>query len=138
MAVMNAIVQLPRTVFPRANDAPEMVIPMPNYPVCAAQPLHTQALTPRFIQAREENGFLPTFDEIVATVTDRTVQITLTYPNNPAQATYKGKSFDELRKLVRYCKKNAFSSSLTISIKNLFMVGPLKRYSPSPIGLIIS
>ncbi len=105
MAVMNAITRLPRAVFPRANDAPEVVIPLPGYPVCAAQPRHMRGLRPRFVHARPENGYLPTFDEIVGAVTERTVQIVLTYPNNPAQVTYEGARLGDLRRLVRFCQE---------------------------------
>lgn len=105
MGVMNAIARLPKSVFPRANDAPEVVVPVPNYPVCAAQHRHMRGLTPRYVHARAANGYLPTFDEIAAAVTDRTVQITLTYPNNPGQATYEGARLDDLRALVRFCQE---------------------------------
>jgi aspartate/methionine/tyrosine aminotransferase len=105
MGVMNAIARLPKRVFPRANDAPEVVVPVPNYPVCAAQHRHMRGLTPRYVHARAANGYLPTFDEIAAAVTDRTVQITLTYPNNPGQATYEGERLDDLRALVRFCQE---------------------------------
>lgn len=104
MAVMNAITRLPASEFPRANDAPEVIVPLPNYPVCAAQPQHMRGLTARFVHTRAENDYLPTFDEIVAAVTDRTVQIALTYPNNPAQATYEGHRLADLQKLVRFCQ----------------------------------
>ncbi len=92
MGVMNAIARLPKGVFPRANDAPEVVVPVPNYPVCAAQHRHMRGLTPRYVHACAANGDLPTFDEIAAAVTDRTAQITLTYPNNPGQATDRGRA----------------------------------------------
>lgn len=105
MAVMSAVLRLPRTVFPRANGAPEVVIPLPNYPVSAAQPRHLPALRPRYVHARPENGYLPTFDEVAAAVTDRTVMVSLTYPNNPAQATYEGERLDDLRRIVRFCQE---------------------------------
>ena len=103
-SVMNAIARLPRSVFPRANDAPEVVVSLPNYPVCAAQHRHMRGLTPRYVHAIAENHHLPTFNEIAA-VTDRTVQITLTYPDNPAQATYEGARLEDLQKLVRFCQE---------------------------------
>lgn len=105
MAAMRAILRLPKSVFPRANAAPEAVLVTPNYPVCAAQPdLLRPHLTPRHVQARAENGYLATFDELLAAVTPQTVMITITYPNNPAQATYEGPRVDDLRKLVRFCQ----------------------------------
>lgn len=104
MAVMNTIARLPRSISPRANDAPEVVVPLPNYPVCAAQPRHLRALTPRYVYGRFENGFLPTFEEVTSAVNERTVVITLTYPSNPAQATYEGARLDDLRRLVRFCQ----------------------------------
>lgn len=105
MSVMNAIARLPKEVFPRANDAPEVIVPVPNYPVCEAQHRHMRGLTARYVYASAANGYLPTFDEIAAAVTDRTVQITLTYPNNPGQATYEGARLEDLRALVRFCQE---------------------------------
>jgi aspartate/methionine/tyrosine aminotransferase len=105
MAVMKAILRLPRSQFPRANGQPEAVMVVPNSPVCASQLSHTQPrLTPRLVNARMENGYLATFDEITSQVTPRTVQIALTYPNNPAQATYEGQRLDDLRRLVQFCQ----------------------------------
>ncbi len=33
MSVMNAIARLPKEVFPPANDAPEVIVPVPNYSI---------------------------------------------------------------------------------------------------------
>lgn len=103
-AVMSAITTLPPSAFPRANADAEVIVPLPNYPVCAAQPAGLPGLRPVFLHTRAENGFLPTFAEIAAAVTPRTTQISLTYPNNPAQATYEGPRLAELRAIVALCQ----------------------------------
>jgi aspartate/methionine/tyrosine aminotransferase len=106
MALMNVISRLPKDVFPRANDKPEIALVLPNYTVYAAQSSHMKpAVTPRFIHAKAENGFLATYDDVVNAITPNTIALVITYPNNPTQSTYEGTRLVELKKIVDFCQK---------------------------------
>ncbi len=128
MAVMRAILRLPPERFPRANRSPEAVFVVPNYPVCAAQLDQLRpGLTPRYVHARRENGYLATYDEVVAAVSPQTVMVALTYPSNPAQTTYEGTGADELARIVRFCQ----AEGIFLLVDNIYqelVYGPGRRF----------
>jgi len=83
------------------------VLILPNYTVYTAQISNlNRDIKPKYIYAKRENGFLPTFKQIVEAITRKTAAIVITYPNNPAQSTYEGESVKELQKIAEYCQKN--------------------------------
>lgn len=104
--VLNSILKLTKNEFTRANTQPEIILILPNYTVYAAQLSNLKSkATPRYVHTRKENGFLPTYEEIKGALTERTVAIVITYPNNPAQTTYEGEMVDELRKIIHLCQE---------------------------------
>ncbi|HAT03633.1 MAG TPA: hypothetical protein DCS29_02530 [Candidatus Magasanikbacteria bacterium] len=104
--ILNSIPKLPKNIFPRQCDQPEIILTLPNYTVYLAQISNMGGLArPRFLRATRENNFLPTFKQVKQIVTKKTAAIVITYPNNPAQSTYEGKNVEELKKIVRYCQQ---------------------------------
>lgn len=104
--LLNSIPKLPKKIFPRQCDQPEIILTLPNYTVYIAQISNMSGLVkPRFLRATRKNDFLPTFDQVKKSINKKTAAIVITYPNNPAQSTYEGESVQELKKIVRLCQK---------------------------------
>jgi aspartate/methionine/tyrosine aminotransferase len=104
--LLNSIPKLPKKIFPRQSNQPEIILTLPNYTVYLAQISNMSGLVkPRFIRATRKNNFLPTFEQIRKQTTKKTAAIVITYPNNPAQSTYEGEAIDDLKKTVGFCQK---------------------------------
>lgn len=104
--LLNSIPKLPKKIFPRQCNQPEIILTLPNYTVYLAQISNMGGLVkPRFLRATRENNFLPTFEQIKKAVNKKTAAIVITYPNNPAQSTYEGKFVKELKNIVKFCQK---------------------------------
>lgn len=105
-ALLNSLPKLPKKIFPRQNNHPEIILTLPNYTVYVAQVSNMGKLARvRFLRATRDNHFLPTFDQVKKAVNKKTVAIVITYPNNPAQSTYEGASINELKNIVRLCQR---------------------------------
>lgn len=105
--VMNAVLNSVLKLSKRSEQAPEIILQLPNYTVYAAQlsNLNTVAF-PKYVHTQRSNNFLPTFEEIRQAVTERTAAIVLVYPSNPSQATYEEENLDELKKIIALCQQN--------------------------------
>jgi aspartate/methionine/tyrosine aminotransferase len=104
--LLNSIPKLSKEIFPRQSKQPEVILTLPNYTVYLAQISNMSGLVkPRFIRAKRETNFLPTFEQIKKIVNKKTAAIVVTYPNNPAQSTYEGDATKELKKIVKFCQK---------------------------------
>jgi|GEM_PF-2933239 len=104
--LLNSIPKLPKKIFPRQHNQPEVILTLPNYTVYLAQISNMNGLvSPRFVRGRRENGFLPVYDQIKMAISPRTVAVVITYPNNPAQSTYDGRLANELKKIVELCQR---------------------------------
>ena len=124
--IMRSILKLPKEVFPRINQDPEIILHLPTYTVYTGQMTQMKNLvTARYITTSRENDFLPTFEEIESAVTDKTIAILLTYPSNPSQATYEGELINDLRKLVQFCQKEG----IFLIVDNIYqdMLFPIGR-----------
>ena len=105
--VLNSILKLPKAIFPRSNAAPEIILALPNYTVYMAQLSQLRAVAvAKYVHAKREHNFLPTFADIRAKVTENTVAIILTYPTNPSQATYEGTRLSDLKAIIKFCQEN--------------------------------
>lgn len=101
--VLNSITRLPKEKFPRQNGQREIILPLPCYPVYFAQiATMWSSARAKFIRAKRENDFLPTFEQIKKAVTRKTIAIIIIYPTNPTQSTYEGRSIEELRKIISF------------------------------------
>ena len=65
----------------------EVLLPVPSYPLPEAQLLRYGADV-KHVRTSRRNGFLPTVDELDASLTDRTAALALTTPNNPTGTDY--------------------------------------------------
>ncbi|MDQ0416181.1 aspartate/methionine/tyrosine aminotransferase [Croceifilum oryzae] len=103
--VINSILKVKRET--DQVEAPEVILILPNYTVYTAQlsNLHGK-VHPVYVYTKQENDFLPTFEEIQSAITPNTVAVVITYPNNPAQSTYEGDNVQELKKIVDICQEN--------------------------------
>lgn len=105
-ALLNSIPKLPKTIFPRQCNQPEIILILPNYTVYLAQISNMGGLVkPKFLRTTRENNFLPTYEQIKKATNKKTAALILTYPNNPAQSTYEGDSIKELKKIVQFCQR---------------------------------
>lgn len=104
--ILHSIIQLKSQKQAGNCFSMEVVLVLPNYTVYAAQLSNIIApVIPKYILSRREHNFLPTFEQVAETVTDRTAAVVLTYPGNPAQSTYEKESIFQLKKLVDFCQQ---------------------------------
>lgn len=106
-AVINSIIKFRNQREDKLVKDDEILLILPNYTVYTAQLSNlNKEVKPKYIYTRRQNNFLPTFNEIVNGISEKTAAVIITYPNNPAQSTYEGENVDELRKIAHYCQKN--------------------------------
>jgi aspartate aminotransferase len=77
----------------------EVLIPSP-YWVSYPEQVGLADATPVFVEARQDNGFRLSADQLEAAITPRTKAVILNYPSNPTGACYER---DELESLARVC-----------------------------------
>ena len=118
--LLNSIPKLSKTNFPRQSSQPEIVLTLPNYTVYLAQVSNMgKVVKPRFLGALRKNHFLPTFEQVKKICNKKTAAIIITYPNNPAQSTYEGKSIKDLKKIVSFCQKKG----IFLIVDNIYQDG---------------
>lgn len=104
-AVLNSIIKF-NNIKQKKTEHPEIVLILPNYTVYSAQLLNmTEKINCKYVFATRENDFLPTYDDIKKSILENTIAVVITYPNNPAQATYEGEKINELKKIVELCQE---------------------------------
>jgi len=105
-AVLRSIIRQARLKLSPAKGKPEVILALPNYTVYAAQLSNMQAeAVSKYVINRQANHFLPRFEDIREAVNERTAAVVITYPNNPAQATYEGENVEELKKITTFCRE---------------------------------
>ncbi len=84
---------------------PNIVVALPNYPIYYAQ-LVEHKIDVRIAMCRQESGFLPTADDILAACDDQTIGVFLTFPNNPAQQSFStgNGNLSDLVAIVQFCQ----------------------------------
>lgn len=99
--VLHSILNVEKERFSNKKTLPEVILIVPNYTVYAAQLSNMkEKVRAKFVTTKRSNNFLPTFDEINQAITNDTVAIIITYPNNPAQSTYDAENLSELEKII--------------------------------------
>ncbi len=105
-AVVNSIIKLNQQESAKQIIDPEVILILPNYTVYTAQLSNiSNSVKPKYVYTKRENDFLPTLEEIQKAITDKTLAIVITYPNNPAQSTYEGEGVQELQNIVKLCQE---------------------------------
>ena len=69
------------------EEGDEVILPAP-YWVTYPELIQYNGGKAVFVQSREENGFVPTIEDLRAAVTDKTVAISINSPSNPTGAVY--------------------------------------------------
>ena len=77
------------------NPGDVTLVPDPGYPVYFIGTILAEG-TPHFIPLREENGFLPDFEEINGEIARKAKILYLNYPNNPTAAVADRKFYREV------------------------------------------
>lgn len=133
-SILAAVKKLKAASFSRSCAKPEIILVLPNYGVYTAQVRQmNDSINPVFVHANRQNGFLATYEEILGSVTENTIAIVITYPNNPAQTTYEGGSSDELRQLIDFCQRTGIFMIFDTIYQDLLF--PKGRQFEEPFGL---
>ncbi len=80
------------------NPGDEVIIPVPSWPTVFSQVKSTGAI-PVFVQCKEENDFEVGFQDIAATITEKTKCIVLNSPCNPTGAVIPEKTIKKICEL---------------------------------------
>ena len=91
------------------NPGDVVLLPNPGYPVFGRGLSRRRRAV--FLRAREENDFLPKFDEIPEDIARRAKYIMVSYPYNPVCAVAPASFYEEL---IAYAKNTTSSSSTTM------------------------
>lgn len=133
-SILKSITQLTNREYRRANSHPEIILVLPNYAVYAAQVRQMiPSIKPVFVNSKRENGFLATYEDIAEAVTENTIAIVITYPNNPAQTTYEGERLFELKLMIEFCQKSEIFLVIDTIYQDLLF--PSGRRFEEPFGL---
>ncbi|MCX5894707.1 MAG: LL-diaminopimelate aminotransferase [Proteobacteria bacterium] len=76
------------------NPGERVLVPSPGYPVYKTSTMFAGGI-PEILPLRRENGFLPDFSKIPASVLKETRLMFLNYPNNPTAAVAERSFFEE-------------------------------------------
>ena len=82
------------------DDGDELLLPAPDYPLWTAV-TSLSGGTPVHYLCDEDNGWMPTLDDIRAKITPRTKGIVVINPNNPTGVIYSDAVLNEIVKLAR-------------------------------------
>lgn len=102
--VMNCVIPAIRDVAKSSNaDNATVVLSLPLYSVYDGI-VREHGLHVRYLTTRPENGFLPTVHDVREVLSYNPVALVLTFPNNPAQSTYRDPR--DLAAIVDACQKS--------------------------------
>ena len=136
-AIVNSIIKFRKDNENRKSNDDEIILILPNYTVYTAQLSNlNKEVKPKYVYAKRENNFLPTYEDITNAVSEKTAAIIITYPNNPAQSTYEGEAVNELKKIAEYCQKN----KIFLVVDNIYqdMLFPRERKFTEIFSLVDS
>ncbi len=80
------------------DEGDEIIIPSPYWVTYEAIAMYVGA-KPVIVETKEENGFIPTIDDLERVITDKTKMILINNPSNPTGATYSEEQLKDIAKL---------------------------------------
>ncbi len=103
--VMNCLIR--SIVDSKAPCIPEkanVILCIPNYPVYDAIVTANNAES-RHMVCNADNGFLPDEQLLAELADENTVAFVVTFPNNPAQTTFRPRQYLSLQNMIHYCQE---------------------------------